>query len=319
MTKLRVNRKDYTVDVSSDTPLLWVLRETIGLTGTKFGCGIGMRRGLHRSHRRQAGAIVPGPGEGRPREEHIHDRGNPGKPSCQKGVARGRRIPVRLVPTGPDHGGGGPAEGKAETHGRRHRQCHGDESLPLRDLPAHSKGHSPGGRDSGERRKTMNEIINLSRRSFLRKCAGRRRIWSWASIFRSPISPGRKTAGKSGFPKRLYSHRPRWIGDHYRQQIGDGTGGLHLPADARRRGTGLRLEKVRVEAAPVDPVYNHTGLGSPGDRRQHQRPDRMGAAVHGRGDGPGDAHCRRGEDLEGGPGRLPGRDSRGESSERQEH
>jgi len=37
---LKVNRKDYTVDVSPDTPLLWVLRETVGLTGTKFGCGM---------------------------------------------------------------------------------------------------------------------------------------------------------------------------------------------------------------------------------------------------------------------------------------
>jgi isoquinoline 1-oxidoreductase alpha subunit len=40
MIKLRVNRKDYTVDVTPDTPLLWVLRETLGLTGTKFGCGM---------------------------------------------------------------------------------------------------------------------------------------------------------------------------------------------------------------------------------------------------------------------------------------
>ena len=40
MVKLKVNRKDYTVDVSPDTPLLWVLRETLGLTGTKFGCGM---------------------------------------------------------------------------------------------------------------------------------------------------------------------------------------------------------------------------------------------------------------------------------------
>jgi aerobic-type carbon monoxide dehydrogenase small subunit (CoxS/CutS family) len=39
MIKLKVNRKDYLVDVGPDTPLLWVLRETLGLTGTKFGCG----------------------------------------------------------------------------------------------------------------------------------------------------------------------------------------------------------------------------------------------------------------------------------------
>lgn len=42
MVKLKVNRKDYEVDVSPDTPLLWVVRETIGLTGTKFGCGMAL-------------------------------------------------------------------------------------------------------------------------------------------------------------------------------------------------------------------------------------------------------------------------------------
>jgi len=39
---LMVNGKTYAVDVDGDTPLLWVLRDTIGLTGTKFGCGIAM-------------------------------------------------------------------------------------------------------------------------------------------------------------------------------------------------------------------------------------------------------------------------------------
>jgi isoquinoline 1-oxidoreductase alpha subunit len=33
--------KEYSVDVPADMPLLWVVRETLGLTGTKFGCGAG--------------------------------------------------------------------------------------------------------------------------------------------------------------------------------------------------------------------------------------------------------------------------------------
>jgi len=40
MVALAVNGKTYNVDVEDDTPLLWVLRDTIGLTGTKYGCGI---------------------------------------------------------------------------------------------------------------------------------------------------------------------------------------------------------------------------------------------------------------------------------------
>ncbi|HEX7607222.1 MAG TPA: (2Fe-2S)-binding protein [Usitatibacter sp.] len=40
MAKLNVNGKVRDVDVEDDTPLLWVIREQIGLTGTKYGCGV---------------------------------------------------------------------------------------------------------------------------------------------------------------------------------------------------------------------------------------------------------------------------------------
>ncbi len=41
MIHLEVNGKKYDVDVDADVPLLWVIRERLQLTGTKFGCGIG--------------------------------------------------------------------------------------------------------------------------------------------------------------------------------------------------------------------------------------------------------------------------------------
>jgi aerobic-type carbon monoxide dehydrogenase small subunit (CoxS/CutS family) len=40
MISLKVNGKSYAVEVAPDTPLLWVIRENLGLTGTKFGCGM---------------------------------------------------------------------------------------------------------------------------------------------------------------------------------------------------------------------------------------------------------------------------------------
>ncbi len=40
MIKLTINGKMHEVDVEPDTPLLWVIRDTIGMTGTKYGCGI---------------------------------------------------------------------------------------------------------------------------------------------------------------------------------------------------------------------------------------------------------------------------------------
>ncbi len=40
--KLKVNGVEKTINVESDTPLLWVIRDELGLTGTKFGCGAGL-------------------------------------------------------------------------------------------------------------------------------------------------------------------------------------------------------------------------------------------------------------------------------------
>ena len=41
MIELQVNGEHYQLDLEPDMPLLWVLRDELGLTGTKFGCGIG--------------------------------------------------------------------------------------------------------------------------------------------------------------------------------------------------------------------------------------------------------------------------------------
>ncbi len=40
MITLNINNKNYNVDVDPETPLLWVLRDTLGFVGTKYGCGI---------------------------------------------------------------------------------------------------------------------------------------------------------------------------------------------------------------------------------------------------------------------------------------
>ena len=40
MLSLKINGKSHEVDADPDTPLLWVIRDTVGMTGTKYGCGI---------------------------------------------------------------------------------------------------------------------------------------------------------------------------------------------------------------------------------------------------------------------------------------
>ena len=51
MARLNVNGKIRDVQAEPDTPLLWVIREQIGLTGTKFGCGIATAGTVSNGHR----------------------------------------------------------------------------------------------------------------------------------------------------------------------------------------------------------------------------------------------------------------------------
>jgi isoquinoline 1-oxidoreductase subunit alpha len=54
MITLNINGKDRALDVEPDMPLLWALREVLGMTGTKFGCGIALhpcvRHGRRENH-----------------------------------------------------------------------------------------------------------------------------------------------------------------------------------------------------------------------------------------------------------------------------
>ena len=75
MVSLRINGEVRDVDAPPDMPLLWVLRDILGMTGTKFGCGIAAMRRLHRARGWQPGALLP-PRRGldRPTGRHHHRR-----------------------------------------------------------------------------------------------------------------------------------------------------------------------------------------------------------------------------------------------------
>ena len=106
MYELLVNGQSHQVDVPGDMPVLWVLRDVLGMTGTKFGCGIA-----------QCGACTvhlggdpvrscPADDRGSQRQSHHHDRGDrrhAGRREGAKSMARHRSGAVRLLPERPDH------------------------------------------------------------------------------------------------------------------------------------------------------------------------------------------------------------------------
>jgi aerobic-type carbon monoxide dehydrogenase small subunit (CoxS/CutS family) len=107
--KLTVNAVDHQVDVEPEMPLLWVLRDELGITGPKYGCGMAQCGActVHVDGAAVRSCSVPvgtvkGPvttieGLGRPR---CAARGPEGLDSPPGGA-------VRLLPVGPDHGGSG--------------------------------------------------------------------------------------------------------------------------------------------------------------------------------------------------------------------
>ena len=81
MAVLNVNGKALNHNADPRTPLLWVLREQLGLTGTKYGCGIAQCGACTVHDRRRRDALLPGAGErGRRQEGHHHRR--PGRPTA---------------------------------------------------------------------------------------------------------------------------------------------------------------------------------------------------------------------------------------------
>src|SRR5262245_30769399 len=67
-------RRAASTDAPPATPLMWVIREGLKFTGTKFGCGTGSVRRLHGAYRRQARVFVPNSGLGDRRQVRDHDR-----------------------------------------------------------------------------------------------------------------------------------------------------------------------------------------------------------------------------------------------------
>ncbi len=124
---LTVNGERRQFEAAADTPLLWVLRDILNLTGTKYGCGAGLCRActIHLDGEASFSCQIPiSAADGR-RVTTIEglspDRSHP----LQTGVDRGRRAAVRLLPAGTDHERGCAAreDARAERRARSTTGC----------------------------------------------------------------------------------------------------------------------------------------------------------------------------------------------------
>ena len=146
--RIRVNGQVHAVDADGDTPLLWVLRDILGLTGATFGCGQGLCGActVHLDGVAVRACITPVASLGTAEIRTIEtvDQTPAGRalqaawlaldvPQC--GYCQSGQIMAAS-----------PAGGEQPSLGRRHRRCHVRQCLPLRHLCAHPGRHQAGGR-----------------------------------------------------------------------------------------------------------------------------------------------------------------------------
>ena len=142
MVALTLNGEARTLDVDPEMPLLWAIRDIIGLTGTEIRLRPGTVRRMHRSYRRRPDAFMPDGGRRCRRRRHHHDRRavGQGRQNGADRLGRIRRAAMRLLPVRPDHVGLGASDGNAEAHRPRHRLRDERQSVPLRNLSTHPRG-----------------------------------------------------------------------------------------------------------------------------------------------------------------------------------
>ena len=287
---IKVNGASHDVDVDGDTPLLWVLRDVLGMTGTKYGCGIA-----------QCGACT------------VHIDGNPVR-SCLLPVgAVGERAVTTIEGIGTTEAGAKVQKAWLDLEVIQCGYCQSGQIMSAAALLA--KNPHPDDADINAAmagnicrcgtyvriREAIKSAAGDGRREAIMSVTARRSFASGCPAKRPCRRPGaglsvaaarsaRQRAGTASRPsrrpvraERLHPHR-QVRQDHAGHAAGrDGTGRLHRDRHDPRRGTGRRLRAGRARACAAErqalwqSAFRHSG------HRQFQFDPRvLGQAARGR-------------------------------------
>ena len=252
MVRLTINGKSHEVDVDPSTPLLWVIREQIGLTGTKYGCGMAQCGActVHVNGAAMRSCVMPVSAAVGQKITTIEGLASGNKlHKVQAGLDQARGAAVRLLPVRHDHGrrGAARAEAKADRRGHRRRD---HQHLPLRDVPGSARGDPRRSQSESLRRDTM----KMNRRSFIVSSAAV--TGGLALGFELPFgSQSGPRAGRLARGQRLGGHPAERHRRDPHGSLRNGPGHDHRPRAARRRRARVRLEKghLRISDAGHEP------------------------------------------------------------------
>jgi isoquinoline 1-oxidoreductase subunit alpha len=142
MIHLTINQQPYTVDADPEMPLLWVLRDVLGLTGTKYGCGIAQCGActIHVEGRAVRSCVVPVAAVERKAVTTIEGLSPDGSHPVQQAWLKHDVPQCGYCQSGMIMAATGTPAGESATHGGGHRCVHGRQYLSLRHLRARQSG-----------------------------------------------------------------------------------------------------------------------------------------------------------------------------------
>ena len=151
---LFVNGETHDLDVDPDMPLLWALREQLGFTGTKYGCGIAQCGActVHLDGRPVRSCTVPVSAAVGQAVTTIEGLANGDKPHPVQVAWMEVGVPqCGYCQSGQIMSAAALLADTTQPHRRRDRRRDGRQPLPLRYLPAHPQGHQEGRRPDARR------------------------------------------------------------------------------------------------------------------------------------------------------------------------
>ena len=262
--QIKVNGQDRVVDVDGDIPLLWVLRDVLGMTGTKFGCGIGQCGActVHLDGQPTRSCLTAIDSVGGTAITTIEAIGQTLRQSHSESMDRPGRAAMRLLPIWANHVRRGPARSNANpndsdidsamsgnicrcgTYPRiraaikqaaQFSARSAKKSRPMlsepRNLAAKAASHEPAAQSEG----------NLSRRTFLRTSAAVGGGLLLALTLPGParFAEAAETSSAEDFAPNAFVRIGRDGRVYVDRMPGrDGPRHLYVDADAHRRGTG---------------------------------------------------------------------------------
>ncbi len=167
MIKLTVNGQPYTVDVEPTMPLLWVIRDVLHLTGTKYGCGMAQCGActVHLNGDAVRSCVTPVKRAENQTVTTIEGLSPNFHSPPTTSLDRRRCTSMRLLPKRTNYGGSRTAKRKSQPNRPGYRRCHEWQHLPLRHLSTGSQSHSSCCSITKTGRYTMSNTL-FSRRSF---------------------------------------------------------------------------------------------------------------------------------------------------------